>query len=261
MNKEDLIKKVQDPKYISGIYNYCDRWCERCSFTSRCINYDSLEEQFDTPESHDINNKEFWNKLNGNLELALKMLKDMLEEQGINLDDIDLEKSDRQEKQLRKDAKSHPLAATSEKYADAVDQWFEAQEGLLEEKGSELILKHDLELPDTDPEAEAESIKDAIEVLRWYQYQIHIKLMRALRRDEFDDELDKDFPSDSDGSAKVALIGMDRSIAAWSSLREHFPETADDMLDMLVLLDRMKKEAEQEFPKARTFVRPGFDTE
>ena len=22
--------------YISGIYNYCDRWCERCRFTSNC---------------------------------------------------------------------------------------------------------------------------------------------------------------------------------------------------------------------------------
>ena len=30
MNKE---KKT----YIEGIYNYCDRWCERCRFTSNCF--------------------------------------------------------------------------------------------------------------------------------------------------------------------------------------------------------------------------------
>jgi hypothetical protein len=23
-------------QFISGIYNYCDRWCERCSMTARC---------------------------------------------------------------------------------------------------------------------------------------------------------------------------------------------------------------------------------
>ena len=22
---------------ISGIYNYCDRWCEKCSYTNRCL--------------------------------------------------------------------------------------------------------------------------------------------------------------------------------------------------------------------------------
>ena len=22
--------------YIEGIYNYCDRWCEKCRFTSNC---------------------------------------------------------------------------------------------------------------------------------------------------------------------------------------------------------------------------------
>ncbi len=22
--------------FIIGIYNYCDRWCETCAFTSRC---------------------------------------------------------------------------------------------------------------------------------------------------------------------------------------------------------------------------------
>ena len=33
MDKNDLLKLATDPKYIPGIYNYCDRWCERCPFT------------------------------------------------------------------------------------------------------------------------------------------------------------------------------------------------------------------------------------
>ncbi len=33
MDKEQLKKLAKDPKFISGIYNYCDRWCERCAFT------------------------------------------------------------------------------------------------------------------------------------------------------------------------------------------------------------------------------------
>jgi hypothetical protein len=46
MDKEELKKLAADPNHITGIYNYCDRWCERCSFTARCLNYmlkDSVE--------------------------------------------------------------------------------------------------------------------------------------------------------------------------------------------------------------------------
>ena len=39
MKKADLIELAQNPDFISGIYNYCDRWCERCQFTSRCFLY------------------------------------------------------------------------------------------------------------------------------------------------------------------------------------------------------------------------------
>jgi len=28
--------EAADPRLISGIYNYCHRWCERCSFSDRC---------------------------------------------------------------------------------------------------------------------------------------------------------------------------------------------------------------------------------
>ena len=26
-------------RFITGIYNYCDYWCERCHFTRQCRNY------------------------------------------------------------------------------------------------------------------------------------------------------------------------------------------------------------------------------
>ena len=60
MNKEELKKLAADPNHIPGIYNYCDRWCERCSFTSRCLNYKMSEEKFSDPESQDASNKAFW---------------------------------------------------------------------------------------------------------------------------------------------------------------------------------------------------------
>ena len=52
---------------------------------------------------------------------------------------------------------------------------------------------------------------------------------------------------------------MDRSIAAWGALRDCLSEEADSILDTLVHLDRLRRRTEQEFPRARAFVRPGFD--
>src|SRR5262245_58416083 len=39
MRSKDFLDLAKDPNFISGIYNYCDRWCERCAFTSRCFLY------------------------------------------------------------------------------------------------------------------------------------------------------------------------------------------------------------------------------
>jgi hypothetical protein len=34
--------------FIPGVYNYCDRWCERCPFTGRCrVFADEAEHEFE----------------------------------------------------------------------------------------------------------------------------------------------------------------------------------------------------------------------
>jgi hypothetical protein len=59
MEKEDFLKFADNDQYISGIYNYCDRRCERCPFTTRCMNFALSEEQFPDEESRDIQNEAF----------------------------------------------------------------------------------------------------------------------------------------------------------------------------------------------------------
>ena len=59
MKKEEYRKKLEQlgrrKDLISGIHNYCDRWCERCPYTSRCGSFaltegfnDVLEEIFES---------------------------------------------------------------------------------------------------------------------------------------------------------------------------------------------------------------------
>lgn len=44
MSKDDVKRLARRPGLIAGIYNYCDRWCERCPFTARCMNCAMQEE-------------------------------------------------------------------------------------------------------------------------------------------------------------------------------------------------------------------------
>ncbi|MFP3975357.1 MAG: hypothetical protein ACLFVK_03945 [Dehalococcoidia bacterium] len=117
-----------------------------------------------------------------------------------------------------------------------------------------------LSLSGRDPEQEAREINDAGEVVRWYQNFIYAKIMRALEGKLQEPSLDlQGMPADSDGSAKIALIAIDHSTAAWANLLGHFPEKQDDTLELLVHLHRLRRAFEAVFPDARAFIRPGFD--
>jgi len=101
--------------------------------------------------------------------------------------------------------------------------------------------------------------EEAREVIQWYQYQIAVKTIRALsgRREELEEDLE--LPKDSDGSAKVALIGIDRSIAGWRLMQLSLPERTDSIVPLILQLEMLRVSLEKSFPEARGFVRPGFD--
>jgi len=261
MDKEHIKKLTENPNFIEGIYNYCDRWCERCPFTSRCLNFALGEEQFADPETRDVNNEAFWQKLTETLQMSLDMLKEMIEQEGIDLDSLDAEEAVEEEWLNEEIAANHECARAAAVYGEMVDNWFDSAQGLFEEKENELNLKVRLAIPNANPFEEAADLKDSVEIIRWYQHLIFAKILRAIEgklveRAGILDEL----PKDSDGSAKVALIAIDRSIATWGAMRNHFPEQEDTILDLLVHLDRLRRRIEKTFPDARAFVRPGFDT-
>ncbi|MBS1253809.1 MAG: hypothetical protein MAG451_02862 [Anaerolineales bacterium] len=259
-NQEDLKNLAGNPDLISGIYNYCDRWCQRCPFTSRCMVFAMEEQQFDNPTAHDLNSEAFWQTISDSLQATLEMLQEMAEEQGIDLDLLDVEADMEEQRRLEEETRNHACARAAEAYAETVDAWFDSVKDLFVEKEDELNLRVRVNILGDDPHEEAASIEDAVEVIRWYQHQIHVKLFRALHGAlEERPAILEDFPKDSDGSAKVALSAMDCSIAAWGELYRHFPMAEDDILDILVHLDRLRRATEQEFPDARAFVRPGFD--
>jgi hypothetical protein len=206
----------------------------------------------DSPETRDIQNEAFWEKLASIFQETREMIADWARQEGLDLDAW-TEDDEKQLRQKHRRADSHSLARAGKKYANDTSDWFR--------EFDQTVEVSDLASTATDIE-EAERLVDAREIIHWYQYQIAVKTMRALssRIDEreFDDD-DDSFLKDSDGSAKVALLGVDRSIAAWRLMQLSVPERAESIVPLILQLERLRQRTEKHFPTAREFIRPGFD--
>jgi len=254
MRTTDLTELAKNPNFISGIYNYCDRWCERCPMTSRCLLYaQEQEDEDDSPESRDITNEAFWKKLASIFQETRELITKWADENGVDLTAVDEEEVTRRRKR-RERASNGRLAKAGKAYASAVTAWFS--------EFDQTLSSSDTPVTEADSD-QNEMLQDARDVIYWYQYQIAVKTMRALssRVDE-KEEIEifgDDFRKDSDGSAKVALLGIDRSISAWRIIQLCVPERAELVIPLILLLEQLRHATEKRFPDARDFIRPGFD--
>ena len=228
---------------IDFISAYCDRWCERCAFTSRCSAYAV---------------KAALAMCDGDFAAAIELAVG-----------APPSRHDAQERT----APAELLAACNptEQELAAIGQEMEEREERIDESplttdamvmatlAGACLGKHREPL-----EAHHDRrVRGAFEIASWDCHLIGAKVHRALSgQDEADyDDLDDTDPIQNDwnGSAKVALISMDRSIAAWNTIAV---ATADaDAAAMVQRLQALRLAVERKFPDARKFVRPGFDEE
>lgn len=167
-----------DEGFIVGIYNYCDRWCESCRFTSRCRVFadGAMHEAASTPELKELREVP---KHPSDVRPVRGWFDDVLAE--INEDDLpELPIPPPMPGHLRR------ISALSGRYCDHAWAAIERGEG------------HDSRPPE-DPRS----------IILWFAPLISSKTRRALNGlHEFDGC--RDYPPDHEGSAKVVLIGIDR---------------------------------------------------
>lgn len=233
---------------IPFIHNYCDRWCERCYMTARCAVYESLDEL--TPEQKDIHNKAFWDHLSNQLQESISLLHTWAREHGVEDRGTPSDKEHEIERALERELHQlHPIVHLSLQYADQVSAWLKIH-------ADELLSTHAV----TPPSGRTE-VKDCIEIVQWYEIFIHVKLMRAISG-LHEKKQSKNKPHgflDAEGSAKIALIAIERSMQAWHRLLNYIPGQEEDILNFLLQLKKISVLTEELFPDARNFVRPGFD--
>jgi hypothetical protein len=243
---KSLTVLANNPDLIPGIYNYCDRWCERCPLTSRCLVYATESELTENDiQNNDIRNAAFWQTLSE----TLAEVRQFIPEWATQALDLNKPSTTRPTRRQSRQVDNHPLAKAGKQYANAASEWFRELD-----QTSEITTGSD-DLDHHDPQP----LEDAREVIQWYQYQIAVKTMRALSARNEDDSEDNDLPKDSDGSAKVALIGIDRSIAAWRLIQLSLSDRAESIVPLILQLETLRTNLEESFPQARDFMRPGFD--
>jgi len=278
--------KDKDSHFIPGIYNYCDRWCERCAFTHRCRVY-ATQQQFEEQANEDRaeHNQAFWDQLekfsedssdewktfsspdeDGEEEKEEEAAAEGEEEgiPGVNRDLTDEEWEEAQEEHDRVDAevkkRGSVILQSAEAYSWRLQQFIKEHGELFRSPPDEIDpVVITAAGGDIEDEAKVVWLQDALEVIAWHQFFITVKLTRAYHSLVDEEAHQHEWPRDSDGTAKVALIGLDRCLAAWVVVRDMLPKYESVALDFMVRLNRLRAKVQAQFPNARAFVRPGFD--
>jgi hypothetical protein len=253
----EAVERPNRPRFISGIYNYCDRWCERCRFQTRCRLFRDLQRMEQVVEGRldraDLaalaSDEEFEAEMEAGMGAAsardraefLEFLEgaDVVappeEMAGIHA------ACDRRSN-LRT---AHPLSREAMEYAQTAHRLIGVLRPML--RGVE------------DPLA-----RESLETIARFAFFIAVKTRRAagalISASDDDHEDDEIRQSDGNGCAKLVRLVIAESREAWRLLRQ-LPSLAADGVPaaMVARLDDLDAHLAAAFPHAMAFVRAGFD--
>jgi len=218
---------------IEFISEYCDRWCERCAFTTRCSAY-AVQAALG---------------MCGDLAEALHLAVGAPMSKGAAsrpVTRIEVGQPTPQEvRELEAVVKAHakriteaPLTKNAMEVAVAEHRWLH-EHAAIRESADGLI-------------------REALAIVLWDSTFIGGKLTRAVHGRDLGNDPDGDpIQNDWNGSAKIALIAIERSESAWQAIARATGNVA--AAELASALGTLRGKVEDAFPFARLFIRPGFD--
>jgi hypothetical protein len=223
---------------IDFISSYCDSWCERCGYTSRCSAFavqaavamcgdfrEGLELAVGAP--HPVGPSSSHGE-QANLWAGFDIVEPTEQE---------LREAQRVEETRRPRIDDTPMMKMAHAIAVVSHRWFASRSAAVRAVADDVL-------------------REALDIAQWDSTFVGAKLARALRGR--DDDMDDDpVQNDWNGSAKVAVISLERSEAAWQVIAQSTGDAASAVLARQVA--DLRREVEHAFPHARSFIRPGFD--
>ncbi|MCW5898960.1 MAG: hypothetical protein KIT10_06795 [Flavobacteriales bacterium] len=260
--------------FIPGVYNYCDRLCERCRFVRQCRVGIAEMDDVGTPDApigggaaEDLRKRleELMGLTPEDVERDAGKEDDADDAEGLgsDFDPADLEPDPAWEKRMeekRRQTDAHPLSHRSHTYMELVHEWLEAHAEEFKRKGLDMYKRPEITLPVGAHTPEMIVLREAIHEIGWFHTMLHVKCRRAVQGKLEDGDWDDDpHQSDWNGTAKLALHIVDRCQVAWDMVAEMMPEEAGEADTSRELLKRIGEGLKQEFPDADRFIRAGFD--
>jgi hypothetical protein len=246
---DDILARAADPNLIPGIYNYCNRRCERCAFTRRCFHY------LETCRAISVECEErlsVGRVVARSLESSVDMLRLVGRRLGVDLIDRPggaatgggaATAPDSPMDDPKTGPVADPLIRIARDYALTTWPIIRALRPILQVRGEAILL-------------------EAMATLEAFSAGISAKVFRAVWSPTGTDAAGDRVQNDANGSAKIARLMIGEARDAWRTLMETGQATSDSVPARLVgLLDQLDAGLQSRFPEAMAFVRPGFDTE
>jgi hypothetical protein len=226
-----FVALAANPDIIPGVHHYCDEWCDYCPVRARCLEY-RCTEAYRRSRGRKAHDPTF-----ANVAEAVAFTRELAAAEGERTDELDALVACGPA-QSGVDT-SDPLAETAWRYAERVAELMQP-----------LIVR-----PPDDPPATPPATPSPEDVVLWYQLRIYMKIFRALVARE--SHPGGPASDEARGFGKLALVSIDRSLAAFAQLRERFPAAEVRMLERTLTL--LRDGLEQRIPGARGFLRIGLD--
>jgi hypothetical protein len=228
---------AEDQDLIPAIYNYCDRWCERCRFTTRCSVF-RMVASADPDGAIGAGDAGAAEPRADHVPVAMER------------PDVDVSMTDGEwgavallEDARHEMALSDRIVVQARTYVERASPIVRALEPVLADRGDAVAL-------------------DALEIIGHLMWTISGKTYRAVSGSLAEDRNPDTDPRDDLGSAKVARLAIRDSRLAWRVLMTVGRAAADGVPARLVAsLEALDEGLAERFPDAMAFVRPGFDTE
>ena len=231
-----LITRARDPKLIPGVYNYCDGRCQRCAFTQRCLTFLDAQELKASGDGE----QPLADTVGASLQRTLEMLAEVARREGLDTETAEDDATVSVHESLERH-RQDPLAVRARDYGQLAWRIGRALAPLVAAR-------------------EDAPLTDAVETIEWFSSMISSKLYRAICGQAEGWEAREEAQTDFNGSAKIALIAIAESRAAWSVLMEAGRATADGVPARAVrTLDELEASVRERFPRVNEFIRPGFD--
>jgi len=237
--------------FIPEIFYYCDRWCQNCPFTEKCVYFQTFRSKQVEASPYPLPPAEFWKYIQDAIKPVQQFLYEWTHEHNFPLKEEIQSLSDEMDKTV-KDVSAHPLSKLAILYGTQVELTLTRYKELIQQTL-------------TNPHPDAPDFylppKAILDVIKRYQHQIYTQLAQSLEKLGFADQPISpiDQQDKAKGMIKTTLIMMDCSMAAWGLLSDEIQDAQDALFQLLILLEKMRYCCLALFPDAYDFVRPGFD--